>query len=580
MGLEKKESQNCIQMYKAYLNKMFEEGYDYYIAVTRKGYYFSKIQNVKYFKRKVLRDRDILKMYDFKIFEDKKILLFDDTANTGETLKTIKEFLEKKTNNKIIVDVAAFAVNRRVLEQKVQKKLFDRNKLFFKCLMNEDEITRFSLFELHEIHNSMISYVIDLPIFEIVTMSVDQFNRFMSSNKENWNFYDYSFTINNEEYNNGFLQYNNIPMEQIFGDALLINIVKCRYKKINEHGQDKYQIRFTPFSMMKSVLYQDMVECFLKIYQGTSYEEYKKVRNDFKTDDYIAVYRDVVYNLSCFVGYMFRKHMLEEYNIELIWDYNLTQNQKNTEFSQNLALKKSIKEIFNDNFSLEKYLNNLRGCSFSYWKSFEINNSYYTTDFDKINGYILGYLSMQKLENINSNMKEKRTKTEYILFEEIEQMMAQKFCFKSKKEFDISFAKIILLALDCSFMSNDLVYKNGEIKRAFRFGEGSELYFGYDIRLFYLSIYTYFNCLNASTDKYQKYYNTFIERLYIYLKNNNYFKYDYITEESFRYFSSYFNLDGNLLLREIRNKRFILENQDINSSYRAVVRYVSNMKFD
>lgn len=96
-------------------------------------------------------------------------------------------------------------------------------------------------------------------------------------------------------------------------------------------------------------------------------------------------------------------------------------------------------------------------------------------------------------------------------------------------------------------MSNDLILENGEIKCVFRYGEGSEIYFGYDITLFYQAVYAYYNNVGADNKAYHRHYESFITSLYNYLQSNNYFKAEYISRMAFLYFASYFNLEGSVL---------------------------------
>lgn len=560
-----------------------EQGYDFYVAVTRKGYHFGRTQsltqdcnpedqnNIKSFYEKVLRDRDLLKHYNFKEFEGKRILLFDDTAISGETLKNLRNELLEKTNGSAKVDVAAFAISAEILRQHQKYQLFQDCKLYFEYVLNEDDMTKFSLFELCEIHDSMLPYIVDLPIFKKIFLTEEQFKNLIDT-ANNWSFHDYSFMLQNKMYGNGFFLQEPSILKKIFGDTLLANIVKCRYHNVSD--KNGYEVVLTPFVIMKSISYSEMKECFLRLYHDTDYE--KIILNSQSPDhDFIGIYRDVVYNLSYFVGTLFEKYIWDRYNIKLSLDLNLTSS------SQNEILEKSIYKIFND-FSVDDYLYRLYGCKFTYWRKPVIQISEYgQISFKDVRNYVLGQIAMRKLDEINRANGAGSPPKKYILFEDIEEMMAQKFRFQNERQFQLYFVRIILLCLDCSVMSNDLIMVNGEIKRIFRFGECSEIYFGYDISLFYPAVHAYCNNIGSSAEKYQKNYKSFIKQLYSYLLSNNYLKYDYISDKTFRYFSEYFDLKGNVLDRELRNKRFVLEDRRTENPYiKAVVQFVSNLRFD
>lgn len=548
--------------------------YDYYISVTRKGYLFLKsLSKSQLSKRKLLRDRDILKYYRYDDFISKKILLIDDTANTGTTLKHLKLFLEEKTDATAQIDIAAFAISPLILSKKDQ--LFKGCNLFFSYMLDEDMMMRFSLYELNVIHKSLIPYVIDLPYFEKIKLSKDDFFELANSFKDNWNFYDYTFKLQNEELKNGFFLYENNTLNNIFGDSLLSCIVKCRYAIHTNGDLCQYEVVFTPFVLMKSVSYYDMRNCFLNIYANTPYIQFVTSNGNIQ-ENFIGIYRDVVYNLSYFIGSIFQQYISEQFGILLKWNNNLTDS------SQNRNLQKSLALIF-DNFSPEQYFKRLQTCYFTKWKTNNINISQNNfSDFSQIQDLVLSDLALKKLGNTTSHITNpEKTVNDFISFEYIEDMIAENFRFKDNTHFKLTLTQIILYALDSSFMSNDLQLQGNEIKRGFRFGENSEIDLGYNIHLFYMAVYSYFNNVKTSAIRYHNNYKKFILSLYAYLQNNHYFRYGYITQEAFIYFKNYFDLKGYMIDREIRNKRFLLDDNIMKTRYiRAVGDYVRNLSFE
>ena len=77
------------------LNKsVAAEDYDYYIFISRKCYYYTKLiasRNEENFSIPVdsLRDRDILKGVNLSSLNGKKILLIDDTFHSGATIENV-----------------------------------------------------------------------------------------------------------------------------------------------------------------------------------------------------------------------------------------------------------------------------------------------------------------------------------------------------------------------------------------------------------------------------------------------------------------------------------------------------------
>lgn len=560
------------KQYEQYLNNVFNQNYDFYVAVTRKGYYFSKLHHQC--KDSLLRDRDILKTYNFNEFSHKRVLLFDDTVSTGETLKELKEFLVTRVKVEA-ADMAAFAISPHILEAK--EELFAESKFYFQCLMSEEEMSSFSLYELRKIHDSMISYVIDLPAFHMIEFTEKQFASMISEANDNWKFYDYSFDLQGKKYENGFLHYTNGTVQKSLGDALLANIVKCRYRvKETIDSQKVYEVVFTPFTILKSVSMQDMKVCFFKLFKDTPYVKYLENSDE---DCFIGIYRDVVYCLSCFVGRMFQKYIHFKFQKELEWNYNLTAT------AQNAVLEESIDIIFSG-FSADKYLNLLSECSFTYWKKprIKVDKSVKTT-YEMVKDYVLGSFSKRKVENVNLIMRQEENQDvqkNFVCFEYIESLVAKEFTFQTEEDFSLSLVQIVLFALDYSFISNGLMYDDNkdEINRIFYLVECSEIYFSYDVRLFYLAIYTYYNLLRAVAKEYCKNYNKFIDQLYCYFRDNGYFKLGYISVKEFEYFSKYFDLKEEVVDREIRNKAFLLDREWLkHSNHIAVMKFVSNLNF-
>ena len=385
---------NWERAYKKYLEKIDSENYDICIAVTRKGYYFSK--KFKELNVKVFRDRDILKRYTFEDFEGKKILVFDDTANTGETLKKMQETLESCTKAKK-VDVAAFAISPWVLNRK--KNLFMDSDFHFQCVFSEEEMTEFSLYELCSIHDAMTPYIVDLPVFKRSKFSEKQFMQLTYRDKENWKFYDYSFQLQGREYSSGFFVYENDALKRIFGETLVANVVKCRYNLKKRNQEEKiYEIVFTPFVILKSVNLQDIRKCFLKLYGDYEYGEYIQ-KSDSSEENYIGIYRDVVYNLSYFIGCLFKKYVYSKFNINLSLDYNLTDSY------QNDVLIKSMVGTFT-RLSVDAYMNRLNECRFTSRKLPKINiKADADTSFKMVRNYILGEFSLKKLNYVNERMR-------------------------------------------------------------------------------------------------------------------------------------------------------------------------------
>lgn len=105
--------------------------------------------------------------------------------------------------------------------------------------------------------------------------------------------------------------------------------------------------------------------------------------------------------------------------------------------------------------------------------------------------------------------------------------------------------------------------------------------FGYDVRLFYYALYAFYNNVRTSNEKYQLYYELFLQVLYSYLVTNDYFKYDYIKQEDWDYFKEYFDLEGEIIWHEIIKRRYLLKEEYAKNPFCIkVVKYIRNFDFE
>lgn len=200
-------------------------------------------------------------------------------------------------------------------------------------------------------------------------------------------------------------------MEEIFGSGLLACVVKCRYMRFEENGICKYKIVFTPFVMLKSMLYEDMRNCLLNLYDNMEY------------GDYVREKASSAEQRNNFVGEVFRQYFGERYDVSLTWNKNLTKNP------QNEIMEKSIDKMFKD-FSAEKYLNRLYRCRFFYQRKPDIEiTPYGDTKFTDVRDFILGQIALWRVGELGKLEKGAYLPGGYILFESIGDIMASEFSF-------------------------------------------------------------------------------------------------------------------------------------------------------
>lgn len=549
------------ERYLKFYMKLVEmaDEYSYFIFISRKCYFYTKIiqehqkeeDRIPYHKLNVheLRDRDILKEMDFSIFEHgKKVLLIDDTLYTGKTLLRIVERIRDKVLNPNI-SIAVFAMTPKALTYFFDKSDFQGYKRMFAEVFTYSQMSEFVIKELQAIQESRHSYVIDLPVFKEVQICPEAFEKLINEKNAGWVFTDYKVKIKDISFDNGFFIYDNKYLKNVMGEALLSLVIKCRYeKKENEHGESKVFCRFTPFAMLRSVEYKECWKYFISLFQETPFLDYiyKKNSDEKDDEDYITLYRSIVYALSYFIGKVFQDYA------EVITGTRMELYKNLSPIGFNEVFSKSIDEIFN-NFSISKFYIRLPRPQGEYNSSGE--KIYF--DMPKIESWFMGWLAIQKRDHLISN-ENCNTSSAIVTLETIESLLKENCSFLNASQFQKSLICIILKALDTGVLSNSVIKDGDRIVRCFKLGESSDILSEHDFTVFYAAVYAYYNCSKMVSEKYKKQYGKFIKSLEAYLLENNYFKNKYISTEAFQYFSQYFDMEGEVLQRELANKRYVL----------------------
>lgn len=539
-----------------------EEHYDYFIFVSRKCYYYTKIvcemqggnNQLSPFSQKVqeIRDRDLLKEMDFSIFESKKILLVDDTLYTGNTVLKIIERMMKKIKH-VTIGIAVFAVVADAVP------LFFKNSQFASynkmCLeiFSYAQMSEFVIRELQVIQESGHSYVIDLPVFKEIQISEDYFDKLIKEKNAGWLFTKYEVNIKGRSYNNGFFLYDNKYMKKVLGDALIDLVIKCRYeRKVSDDGQRLVFCRFTPFAILRSMEYEEVWGYFSSLFANTEYLNciQNGKREVSTTDDYVTIYRSVIYTLSYFTGKVF-----QTYTKNLIGEKpELLKNL--SEIDLNILFAKGIDQIFS-NFSILNFYKYLPSIQPGQNQEYEIAENNLPIDMKTIETWFMEWISMHKRDYLlDEDAGKKGCQT--ITIEEIEKKLDDQFLFSTKNQLQNSLICIILKALDTGMLSNYVMMEKNKILRCFKMGETSDILSEYDISVFYAAIYSYYNHIGSTDEKYQQYYDQFIKALKGFLFNNGYFENKYISEKEFDFLADYFKMEGDVLKREIMNKRYVL----------------------
>lgn len=550
--------------YQIFCRKIFSmaDDYDYFIFVSRKCYYYTKIVReiqtsdtcLPSYHQKVreIRDRDLLKEIDFSIFESKRILLVDDTLYTGNTLFSIMDRIMEKTKS-VSIDIAVFAVITDAVFSILKDSRFILHGKMCMEIFSYAQMSEFVIKELQAIQESRHSYVIDLPVFKEIEFSEEDFDKLTEEKNAGWIFTKYKVNIKNGSYDNGFFIYDNRYIKNILGNALIDLVVKCRYeRKVIEDNRTVVFCRFTPFAMLRSMEYEDVLRYFTLLFADTEYLLFiQNNRCKIKDQgDYITIYRSLIYTLSYFTGEVFRSYTRNRTGKEPILLKNLSKVDLNEMFSR------GVDSIFKE-FSITNFYKRLPERQSNSNLLMETVENKLPVDMKTIETWFIEWLSLRK-RNYLIAVDSRENARQIVTVEEIERKLEEQYIFSSRKQMQSCLLCIILKALDMGALSNHVQLDNGLIKRCFRLGESCDILSEYDITVFYAAVYSYYNRTALYNNKYQKFYKYFIKTLKNFLAVNDYFTNKYISEREYDFLAEYFNMDGNALKREIENKRHVL----------------------
>lgn len=575
-----------------FCEEIFEEKYDYYIFITRKCYHFAnalyknKKKELNTKERIILRDRDLIKEMDFSKLKGKKILLIDDTVIYGTTIIKYVNLLKEKTKKveETVIDAVAFAITCDLLNKKFFKERFQGNSFRYLNLLPEREISDFISVEMETIHDQMIPYVIDLPVLKTFQISEEKLREITTSSNFKWNYYENDFTIGNSSiYRNGIFIYKNEYLERKLAKILLEFTVKCRYsyKKESEKGEKNIiEIQLTPFAMFRSAPYDGMRKLFFALFEGTSYADRIQKNGYQKEKDYVTIYRGVVYNISYYLGLLFLNYLKESFKIDIRVDISSYQMPLVGHINQ--EFEESIKEIFQD-FSIENYLGRL-----GQFHCFEGARNWDLRDYDfkensdifyeEVEQYISGEIAIEKTTLVEKRIQEQEGKSK-ITAENILEKMKKTFTFQNPSQFRVFASKIMLKLLDKSVLSNVLSYdeNSNKIMREFQFGECSDVYIDYRSEVFYVGIYAYYNAVRGNYSVFRRNYQIFLKKFKTFLLENSYFELGYISMKDFLYFAKFYDLEKEVLIKELENKRILLESNL--SAERIYIKDIMNFIF-
>jgi len=597
-------------MFKYYIDFLRCEGkYDgqnkpILMPITRKGYWlFCEIYDnmAKWDLEGILdhfiirSDRYLSKVLDGTEFKDKQVLLFDDTFVSGTNmfhyytvldlwgadvtplvyrclLSNAKGIFQDEKNREDrfeeFLDICQIIEGKQARSYEEYRKKyenliesFDKGLLKFEKqlhFLTEEDMSSFAIEEMFLLEEAMNPLVIDLPI--IVSESIEG-GRYSELSKEQWDRLcsmsesDWKFIENISEECPGVVVNGSFfdsprKIRDIFPSEILQDcIIKCKYKE----KDGKIQVVFVPFAIMKSVYYKDLVNCFVCLFEGTSYyEEINRViednypetmGNDVKqkllsvlTKDfnlYRVLYRGIVWYFSNYVGMVFMEYIQLQVGLcDLDYDWKFMEHHIPK------TLKETIRQLKKSSiYEIEAKIKSIGHCSaVDIIDTFEMQS----TDKEKVAWESLYY--DMKLRLLRMKETKKRRLGYVLTLEEIENTFSNKYIYAEEEKRTL-ITRIITLFQEGSCFSNFVINnsKKGIVERGFLPGENSTILLGTSIAVVFPYVYEFYRL--KGTEEFSKKYSEFMEMLRAYFHKQEYFK-GRITSKGYQYCVSYFKGQG------------------------------------
>lgn len=582
------------------------------MPITRKGYWLFRIlydNKETYDKKNVLNKFDILsdryagKLSDGKrIFSGRQVLLYDDILDTGDNMfihfvmlkawgafvtpiayryvegyedRILNKWQTKWTDYQEVA--AQLGFETQGLENRFELDLAEflncMNNHVEKHLISKSDRSVFNISILQIMENRLCPLIIDLPIFKDKNLdSSKRYVEFLSSEwieitdeSAPWKFVEQiSKETENYTVNASFFEAPQC-VRDIFPACLVHDcVVKVKFQVLSE-GM-KIRAVLTPFAILRSVGYRDLIQCFCSLFTvGDKYydEIIKVLRLTQIPEDtivdaliscistninlYRAIYRAIVLYFSNHIGMEFVKYLsntLRKKSDFILYDWKFMEHH----------ITKELKENIEDVYKAGLAYSETRIQAICQW---EHEQAVEEDDWDTEREFLSTdeYCDYMRCIVAESKLKSNRRKRP-ISLEQLERSIALKTSL-SDDERRVELAKIILLFLEGSICGN---YVRNEIQsktvvRGFVAGENSTILLGKTVKAMFPYLYAFYR--NEGMDCDITKYEVFIGLLKGYFERNRYF--DYLcTRKGFDLFAAYFaNEDGNLP-RKIEDNFFLV----------------------
>lgn len=538
------KNEEIVNIFITLITCINENGIDIIIPLAKKGSQFfdylccQDLSIVKEFKNMdlcVKSDREINTNDNYDFLHNKKILLFDDSVKTGEHFIHTANYLREKINKRFSLEnddfTFFFFAYIKCKDTKLNSNI-DKTKLYiYDKNASIKEYFEFCHKESIYFQRTLIPTSTNLPIFKTTVEDIQLLKNILLNN-DDFQFNDTSFRIANEEFNLGVLIINTFPLKEIIGSFLISATCKIRYEY--NTSNKNYDVIFTPFAICDSIKYEELELLYNLLFR-------KNVNSKTKSDMncvFVKLYRKVIYLISYFIGDIINNY-LNSFHIYLNYP----------------ELDEDIESVVND---YQNGVYNFSDFNFYYTPKANFQMSLALT-LKQIKIYL--YDRIVRKISLSNNHKSSQLNYEYNFIEL--NTLADIYTNPANC---LNFISALFIYLENYSISNEIEfnYDTCWIDRGLSAGESSISTLPFYDALFYFGLHSFYQKINCDFKLYKENYDIFIDKFFIFLKNEDYFRFSYLSMGDFDYLCKYYsevNEDNFHMI--IESKSYLLDNQNI-----------------
>lgn len=559
------------------------------ILITRKGYWLFRLLYDEWCEKStvdlrifneftIYSDRYLTKVIDTEIFNDKKVLIFDDIMVHGNNLFYYYVMLEKwgavVTPLTLECDLSLYNVKSG---DKTKESIYhsfhpeedtsDTSDTSYKKAIKRfwevqtpykderfwltpDDLADDSVYQLFLFQKNLCPMSMDLPIIGQKASEENKINRYVTLSKEQWeqirsqrqrwNFVENIENIKDSyKINASFFQANECFHQLNLWGEIQDCIVKCKYEEDESSGNVKAV--FVPYVIFKSMSYFHVANLFCELYENTTFEAYLKQKMEVSemplkqklfekikeyTNLYCLLYRSIVWYFSIFIGNRFIK-FLEENGVE-----HPEYDERFMEHHMQDELKDTIRDLCEDTESLEKKL--AVGSVNTTPNIDDEMDQEYMEEF-----WQWAFFDLKK-SIVDMQFQKNRDFKDIISIDQMESQLAEFMEECNRAELRYILTKIIVLLQEESSVSNYIIndQKNGFVRSGFRPAENGMRIVEESAKEILPYVYAFYLQM-GDEEKYTSNYQVFMDRLESYLYSEQIFEY-HLDPSAFLYYEGFF----------------------------------------